>query len=89
MSLIKSISGIRGTIGGKAGDNLTPIDIVQFTTAFVMFLRKDDRQKKLALIVGRDARISGDFTFGTSISFGHDGSSYLWSYGYLFYRSNE
>ena len=60
MSLIKSISGIRGTIGGKAGDNLTPIDIVQFTTAFVMFLRKDDSQKKLALIVGRDARISGD-----------------------------
>lgn len=60
MSLIKSISGIRGTIGGKVGDNLTPIDIVQFTTAFVMFLRKDDSQKKLALIVGRDARISGD-----------------------------
>lgn len=60
MSLIKSISGIRGTIGGKAGDNLTPVDIVQFTTAFVMFLRKDDKQKKLTLIVGRDARISGD-----------------------------
>ncbi len=60
MSLIKSISGIRGTIGGKAGDNLTPIDIVQFTTAFVMFLRRNDSQKKLTLIVGRDARISGD-----------------------------
>jgi phosphomannomutase len=60
MSLIKSISGIRGTIGGKAGDNLTPIDIVQFTTAFVMFLRKNDKEKKLTLIVGRDARISGD-----------------------------
>ena len=60
MSLIKSISGIRGTIGGKAGENLTPIDIVQFTTAFVMFLRRNDRQKKLTLIVGRDARISGD-----------------------------
>lgn len=60
MSLIKSISGIRGTIGGKAGDNLTPIDIIQFTSAFVTFLRKDDSQKKLTLIVGRDARISGD-----------------------------
>jgi phosphomannomutase len=60
MSLIKSISGIRGTIGGKAGENLTPIDIVQFTTAFVMFLRRNDSQKKLTLIVGRDARISGD-----------------------------
>ena len=60
MSLIKSISGIRGTIGGKAGENLTPIDIVQFTTAFVMFLRKNDNNKKLTLMVGRDARISGD-----------------------------
>lgn len=60
MSLIKSISGIRGTIGGKAGDNLTPIDIVQFTTAFVMFLRKDNNNKQLTLVVGRDARISGD-----------------------------
>ena len=60
MSLIKSISGIRGTIGGKAGENLTPIDIVQFTTAFVMFLRKDDSKKKLTLMVGRDARVSGD-----------------------------
>lgn len=60
MSLIKSISGIRGTIGGKAGDNLTPIDIVQFTTAFVMFLRKDNNKKQLTLVVGRDARISGD-----------------------------
>lgn len=60
MSLIKSISGIRGTIGGKVGENLTPVDIVKFTSAFVTFLRKNNAEKGLKIVVGRDARISGD-----------------------------
>lgn len=60
MSLIKSISGIRGTIGGKAGENLTPIDIIELTSAFAAFLQQADSQKKLTIVVGRDARISGD-----------------------------
>lgn len=60
MALIKSISGIRGTIGGKAEENLTPIDIVKFASAFVTFLRKGDKTKSLTLVVGRDARISGE-----------------------------
>ena len=58
MALIKSISGIRGTIGGQVGDNLTPIDVVQFVSAFVTFLKKDE--KALTLVTGRDARISGE-----------------------------
>jgi phosphomannomutase len=58
MSLIKSISGIRGTIGGKVGDNLTPIDVVQFVSAFATFLGKDERP--LTLVTGRDARVSGE-----------------------------
>ncbi|MEG1556684.1 MAG: phosphoglucosamine mutase [Bacteroidales bacterium] len=59
MPLIKSISGIRGTIGGKVGENLTPVDIVKFTSAFVSFLKKNDLSKPLSIIIGRDARISG------------------------------
>lgn len=58
MTLIKSISGIRGTIGGCAGENLTPLDIVNFTSAFVYFLR--ERGAATTLVVGRDARISGE-----------------------------
>lgn len=60
MSLIKSISGIRGTIGGAPGDNLTPIDVVKFTAAYAAWLQlqQADRQK-LKVVVGRDARISG------------------------------
>ncbi|MBC7888000.1 MAG: phosphoglucosamine mutase [Ferruginibacter sp.] len=57
MALIKSISGIRGTIGGKTGDNFTPIDIVKFTAAFGTLLINDGANKKI--IVGRDGRISG------------------------------
>ena len=57
MTLIKSISGIRGTIGGKTGDNLTPLDIVKFTAAYVSLLIKEGANKKI--IVGRDGRISG------------------------------
>src|SRR5690606_36291218 len=59
MSLIKSISGIRGTIGGKPGENLTPIDAVKFAAAYGTWLRKEYPGKDLKLIIGRDARISG------------------------------
>ncbi len=60
MSLIKSISGIRGTIGGAEGDNLTPIDVVKFTAAFATFLQQRAGESRLSLVVGRDARLSGD-----------------------------
>ena len=59
MSLIKSISGIRGTIGGNVGDNLTPIDAVKFAAAYGSFLLKNNPNKKLKVVIGRDARISG------------------------------
>ncbi len=57
MALIKSISGIRGTIGGKTNDNLTPLDIVKFTAAFGTLLMRDGSNRKIVL--GRDGRISG------------------------------
>ena len=57
MALIKSISGIRGTIGGKTGDNLTPLDIVKFTAAFATLLIQEGANK--TIVVGRDGRISG------------------------------
>jgi len=57
MTLIKSISGIRGTIGGKAGDSLTPLDLVKFTSAYAFWLRENS--KKNSVVVGRDARSSG------------------------------
>lgn len=59
MALIKSISGIRGTIGGKIGEGLTPIDIVKFSSAYATWLQQENNAKKLTIIVGRDARISG------------------------------
>ncbi|MBP3740305.1 MAG: phosphoglucosamine mutase [Bacteroidales bacterium] len=59
MSLIKSISGIRGTIGGVAGEGLSPIDVVKFTSAFATFLQKQNGGRRLRLAVGRDARLSG------------------------------
>jgi phosphomannomutase len=59
MALIKSISGIRGTIGGKPGEGLTPADIVRFTSAYTAFLRESHPGKKLSVVVGRDARVSG------------------------------
>ena len=58
MALIKSISGIRGTIGGKVGDNLTPIDIVRFTAAYGAWVLERSTNPKV--IIGRDARISGE-----------------------------
>lgn len=60
MSLIKSISGIRGTIGGKPGQNLTPADIVELTAAFAAVVKKSASEKPLTFVVGRDARVSGD-----------------------------
>ena len=76
MTLIKSISGIRGTIGGPQGDNLTPIDIVKFTTAYVRFMSEKNEGKRLTIVVGRDARISGtmvgDIIEGTLLGCGVD-----------------
>jgi len=60
MTLIKSISGIRGTIGGKTGDNLTPIDTVKFASAYGTWIKRQNKQEKIKIIVGRDARISGE-----------------------------
>ena len=59
MTLIKSISGIRGTIGGKVGDNLTPVDAVKFASAYGTFLKQNSNKDKLKVVIGRDARISG------------------------------
>ena len=59
MTLIKSISGIRGTIGGKVGDNLTPVDAVKFASAYGTFLKQNSTKEKLTVVIGRDARISG------------------------------
>ncbi len=76
MTLIKSISGIRGTIGGAQGDNLTPIDVVKFTTAYVRFLSEKNAGRRLTIVVGRDARISGtmvnDIIEGTLLGCGAD-----------------
>ncbi len=60
MSLIKSISGIRGTIGGQPGDNLTPLDAVQFASAYGIWLQQKFPHQKLKVVIGRDARISGN-----------------------------
>lgn len=59
MTLIKSISGIRGTIGGNVGDNLTPVDAVKFASAYGTFLKNANPNKRLKVCIGRDARISG------------------------------
>ncbi|MBD0824300.1 phosphoglucosamine mutase [Aestuariibaculum marinum] len=59
MTLIKSISGIRGTIGGNVGDNLTPVDAVKFAAAYGMWLKDQNPDKELTVVIGRDARISG------------------------------
>lgn len=67
MTLIKSISGIRGTIGGKPGDALTPIDSVLFAAAYGSWLKKRFPKKQLTVVVGRDARISGEMIAGLVI----------------------
>lgn len=64
MPLIKSISGIRGTIGGKSGDNLTPEDIVLYTAAYGSWLKENTSTAKLKVVIGRDARVSGEMLSG-------------------------
>lgn len=59
MSLIKSISGIRGTIGGHPGEGLSPLDVVKFTAAYAQFIRKTATTDSNIIVVGRDARVSG------------------------------
>ena len=75
MTLIKSISGIRGTIGGDVGDSFTPIDIVKFTSAYAKFISLQDNESK-KIVLGRDARLSGFFVSnivsGTLIGCGFD-----------------
>ncbi|MBR1935913.1 MAG: phosphoglucosamine mutase [Muribaculaceae bacterium] len=68
MSLIKSISGIRGTIGGRAGDGLSPLDIVKFASAYATFIRRTmDASKSNVIVVGRDARLSGRMVLNTVV----------------------
>ena len=68
MTLIKSISGIRGTIGGKVGDNLTPVDAVKFASAYGTWLKQYSGKEKLTVVVGRDARISGPMIHNLVVS---------------------
>ena len=76
MTLIKSISGIRGTIGGPTGENLTPPDVVKFTTAYVRLIAERTAGRKPTIVVGRDARISGEtvahLVIGTLLAAGAD-----------------
>ncbi len=60
MTLIKSISGIRGTIGGKAGEGLSPLDVVKFTASFGSFMQEAHKKQNIKMVLGRDARISGE-----------------------------
>lgn len=64
MSLIKSISGIRGTIGGRPGEGLSPLDVVKFTAAYASFIRKNSTAGSNIIVVGRDARLSGPMVNG-------------------------
>lgn len=76
MTLIKSISGIRGTIGGGVGDTLNPLDIVKFTSAYATFIRRSGKSTSNTIVVGRDARISGamvkNVVCGTLMGMGYD-----------------
>ena len=67
MTLIKSISGIRGTIGGKPGNGLTPLDIVKFTAAYGSWIKNNATAEKVKIVVGRDARISGEMVSNVCI----------------------
>lgn len=74
MSLIKSISGIRGTIGGRPGEGLSPLDVVKFTAAFATFIKNNTSIETRTIVVGRDARLSGemvcDLVCGTLVGMG-------------------
>ena len=73
MTLIKSISGIRGTIGGAAGENLTPIDVVKFTTAYARLIKSRNAGKRIRIVVGRDARLSGELVADLVEMLGYEG----------------
>ncbi len=60
MTLIKSISGIRGTVGGGAGENLTPVDVVKFVSAYAGYIQRANAGRRITIVVGRDARLSGE-----------------------------
>jgi len=68
MTLIKSISGIRGTIGGKPGEGLSPLDLVKFTASYATWAKQKTGKKKIKIVVGRDARISGPMVSSIVIS---------------------
>lgn len=68
MSLIKSISGIRGTIGGAPGEGLSPLDIVKFTAAYATFIRRNTTKNTNLIVVGRDARVSGEMVSGIVVA---------------------
>ena len=68
MTLIKSISGIRGTIGGKPGEGLSPLDLVKFTASYATWAKQNSGKSKLRIVVGRDARISGAMVSSIVIS---------------------
>lgn len=76
MALIKSISGFRGTIGGRASEGLTPIDTVKFVSAFAAFIKESYKKDKITMVLGRDARISGEMVshlvVGTLMGMGVD-----------------
>lgn len=76
MALIKSISGIRGTIGGRAGEGLSPLDVVKFTSAYAAFILSSKNSASNTIVVGRDARISGEMVnklvVGTLLGMGMD-----------------
>jgi phosphomannomutase len=68
MTLIKSISGIRGTIGGKPGEGLSPLDVVKFTASYATWAKQNAGKEKLKIVVGRDARISGQMVSSIVVS---------------------
>lgn len=68
MTLIKSISGIRGTIGGKTGEGLSPLDVVKFTAAYATWAKQSAEKEKITVVVGRDARISGEMVSSLVVS---------------------
>ncbi|QIA07088.1 phosphoglucosamine mutase [Draconibacterium halophilum] len=68
MTLIKSISGIRGTIGGKPGEGLSPLDVVKFTAAYTTWAKEKANKEKITVVVGRDARISGEMVASIVVS---------------------
>lgn len=76
MTLIKSISGIRGTVGGRPGDNLTPLDVVKFVSAYATWVKEEAGKERVKIVMGRDARVSGEMyaelVASTLCALGHD-----------------